>query len=62
MVPDYPELHKEFHDWVDTVIDKALNLRKETPSYLLDIIAENINSSNNLFSRPLKRLLSTVIQ
>ncbi|CCX70290.1 putative uncharacterized protein [Prevotella sp. CAG:255] len=49
MVPDYPELHKVFHDWVDTVIDKALNLRKENPSYLLDIIAENINSSNNIF-------------
>lgn len=51
MVPDYPELHREYQDWVDTVIDTALRLRKETPSFLLDIIAEYPASSSELFMK-----------
>lgn len=51
MVPNYPELHREYQDWVDTVIDTALRLRKETPSFLLDIIAEYPASSSELFMK-----------
>lgn len=50
MVPEHPELHKAYHEWVDLVIDTALRMRKETPSYLLDIIADSPVSSSKLFS------------
>ncbi len=56
MVPDYPELHREYQDWVDTVIDTALRLRKETPSFLLDIIAEYPASSSELFMKIINSL------
>lgn len=49
MVPNHPELHKAYHEWVDTVIDTALRIRKQTPSYLLDIITESPVSSSKLF-------------
>ena len=50
IVPKHPELHKAYHEWVDLVIDTALKMRKETPSYLLDVIADSPVSSSKLFS------------
>ncbi len=50
MVPEHPELHEAYHEWVDTIIDTALKIRKQTPSYLLDIIADSPVSTSGLFT------------
>ena len=50
-VPEHPELHEAYQGWVDTVIDKALYLRKHNPSYLLDIIADSPASTSGLFTQ-----------
>ncbi|HIY88830.1 MAG TPA: hypothetical protein H9824_09025 [Candidatus Bacteroides pullicola] len=50
-VPKHPELHQAYQEWVDTIIDTALKMRKETPSYLLDIIADSPVSSSKLFTK-----------
>lgn len=50
-VPEHPELHEAYQGWVDTVIDKALYLRKHNPSYLLDIIADSPASTSGLFTK-----------
>ncbi len=50
MGPEHPELHEAYHEWVDTIIDTALKIRKQTPSYLLDIIADSPVSTSGLFT------------
>lgn len=55
-VPEHPELHEAYQEWVDTVIDTALNIRKQNPSYLLDIIADSPASTSGLFTKIVKEL------
>lgn len=50
-VSDHPELHAAYQEWVDTIIDTALKIRKQTPSYLLDLIADSPVSSSTLFTK-----------
>lgn len=56
IVPEHPELHEAYQVWVETVIDKALKIRKQTPSYLLDIIADSPVSTSNLFAEIVNEL------
>lgn len=48
--PEHPELYAAYQDWVDTIINTALKIRKQTPSYLLDLIAESPVSTSTLFA------------
>jgi len=62
VVPEHPELHKAYHEWVDTVIGTALKLRKQRPSYLLDIISTSPASSSELFMKIVNQLGTPMIK
>lgn len=61
-VPDYPELHKAYHSWVDRLIDYAIHIRLVEPAFLIDMVSDGYARTNNTFSRIIENLGSPLVQ
>lgn len=47
--PGYPEMHKPYHQWVDTILDYSKKLRLERPAFLLDMVYDGNVRRNATF-------------